>query len=79
VADMKYKSIEYGLAKYSVIEEVQHSIISAIASYFEKIQAEQAEAKRQQIKKRIMQSEYHQKMTGGLPLEEKLKFGSYRS
>ncbi len=76
---MKYKSIEYDVAKYSVIEEVQHSIICAIASYFERIQAEQAEAKRQQIEKRRMQSEYHQEMTGGLPLEEKLKFGSCRS
>jgi hypothetical protein len=76
---MKYKGIEYDVTNYSVIEEVQHGIISAIARYFERIQAEQAEAKRQQIKKRRMQSEYHQEMTDGLPLEEKFKLGSYRS
>ncbi len=76
---MKYKSIEYDVANYSVIEEVPHRIIFAIASYFERIQAEQGEAKRQQIKKRRIQGEYHQEMTDGLPLEEKLKFGSYRS
>ncbi len=76
---MKYKSIEYDVAKYSVIEEVPHRIISAIASYFERIQAEQAGAKRQHIKKRRMQCEYHQEMTDRLPLEERLKFGSYRS
>jgi len=76
---MTYKSIEYDVAKYSVIEEALSRIISAITSYFERIQAEQAEVKRQQIKKRRMQSEYHQEMTDGLPLEEKLRFGSYRS
>ena len=76
---MTYKSIEYDVAKYSVIQEVTHRIISAIASYFERIQAEQAEATRQHIKKRRLQSEYHQEMTDRLPLEEKLKFGSYRS
>lgn len=76
---MKYKSIEYDIANYSVIEEVPSRIISAIANYFERIQAEQAEAIRQQIKKRRMQSEYRQEITDGLPLEVKLKFGSYRS
>ena len=76
---MTYKSIEYDVAKYSVIEEALSRIISAITNYFERIQAEQAEVKRQQIKKRRMQSEYHQEMTDGLPLEEKLRFGSYRS
>ncbi len=76
---MTYKSIEYDVAKYSAIEEARSRIISAITSYFEGIQAEQAEVKRQQIKKRRIQSEYHQEMTDRLPLEGKLRFGSYRS
>ena len=76
---MKGKSIECDAVKYSVIEEIPSGIISAIANYFENYQAKQAQAINQQIKKRRMQSEYHQEMTGGLPLEEKLKFGSYRS
>ena len=76
---MKGKSIEYDVTKFSAIEEIPSRIISAIASYFEYFQAEQAQVISQQIKKRKMQSGYLQDLIDGLPLEERLKMSNFRT
>jgi hypothetical protein len=49
-----------------------------IRNFIERIQSEQAEARRQMIKERQMLNEYHQEMIDGMPLQERLKMGNYR-
>ncbi len=75
---MKGKGINYNFARFSIIEEAISRVTSAITNYVERSQAELAETKRQLTEKRQAQSEYHQEMVDGMPLEERLKMGNHR-
>jgi len=49
-----------------------------VPNSIDRMQSEQAEVRRQMIKKRQMLNEYHQEMIDGMPLQERLKSGNYR-
>jgi hypothetical protein len=61
-----------------VIDDFRVSAGLIIRNFIDRIQSEQAEARRQMIKERQMLSEYHQEMIDGMPLQERLKMGNYR-
>lgn len=61
-----------------VIGDFHLSVGLLIRNFIDRIQSEQAEARRQMIKGRQMLNEYHQEMIDGMPLQERLKSGNYR-
>ena len=65
-------------AHTEITDGLRSSANRLIHNFFDRIQSEQAEAKRQMIKERQMLNEYHQEMIDGMPLQEKLKMGNYR-
>ena len=54
------------------------SFARLILDFIDRMQSEQAEARRQMIKRRQVLNSYHQEMIDGMPLQERLKLGNYR-
>jgi hypothetical protein len=75
---MKDRSIDYSIARFSIIEEAISGVTSAITNYFKRIHAEQTEANRQMTKRRQALCEYHQKIVDGMSREEWIKTGNYQ-
>ena len=75
---MKDRSINYSIARFSIIEEAISGVTSAIANYIKRIHAEQTEANRQMTKRRQALCEYHQEIVDGISREEWIKTGNYR-
>lgn len=67
-----------GHAHIEVFGGFRSSASRLIRNFIDRIQSEQAEARRQMIKERQILNEYHQEMIDGMPLQEKLKMGNYR-
>jgi hypothetical protein len=75
---MKDRSINYSIARFSIIEEAISGVTSAITNFIKRIHAEQTEANRQMTKRRQALCEYHQEIVDGMSLEEWIKTGIYR-
>ena len=54
------------------------SLARLVRNFVNRMQLKQAESICQINKKRHMLNEYHQEMIDGMPLQERLKLGSYR-
>ncbi len=75
---MRDRSINYGIAGFSIIEDAISGVTSAITIYIQRIHAEQTEANRQMTKRRQALCEYHQEIVDDMSREEWINTGNYR-
>jgi len=67
-----------GQANAEVCRGFRSSFERLILDFIDRMQSEQAEARRQVIKRRQMLNRYHQETIDGMPLQQRLKTGNYR-